>query len=243
VNCWDGWDYHFGTRIYYRIVIPDNWDTGGGDSFSIQYDYGGANQEEVLNVTTKGTYESFYDLTNTFTPGTRYRVTCRVDSGRLPDVQYLFVEPQVTDVGPGYMTSDWDYFIMDEFTVGEMILYDYYPPSIYATNHINFSTNDRHVFSALCQNASIGRRDYAVRTPSVTLSSVDYAGDLRLCHRYDTLVYRTTDGEMAWGSNTESLDDYGDDGYQTMDLTGLDLAYGQVYKIEGSPVDYAAEIP
>jgi len=29
----------------------------------------------------------------------------------------------------------------------------------------------------------------------------------------------------------------------TLDLRGLDLAYGQVYKISGEPVEFAAEIP
>ena len=82
-----------------------------------------------------------------------------------------------------------------------------------------------------------------MRSPKVTLSSVDYDGDLRIVHRYDTLVYRTTDGELSWGDETEGLDDYGSTGYQTLDLRGLDLAYGQVYKITGAPVDYAAEIP
>ena len=94
----------------------------------------------------------------------------------------------------------------------------------------------------LCQSAAIGRRDYAVRTPSVTIDNVDWRGDLRLCHRYDTLVYRTVGGEMTWGTNSESLDDWdSDNAYQTLDLTGLDLPYGQVYKITAAA--YAAEIP
>jgi hypothetical protein len=167
-----------------------------------------------------------------------------VDSGRLPDVQYLFVEPQTTDVGPGMNAADWGYTIMDEFTVGEMVLWDYYPPSIYTTNHKLLRENDRHIFSALCTSAKVGRRDYAVRVPSVALNSTSYGGDLRLVHRYDTLIYRTLDGELTWGAETEGLDDYtGTAAYQTLDLRGLDLSYGQIYKVTGDPVHYAAEIP
>ena len=237
-TCWDGWDYHFGTRIYYRVVIPSNWDTGGGDSLSIYYDYGGANQETVLTLTTAGTYEGFYDLTTTYTPGRRYRVTCRVDSGRLPDVQYLYVEPQVTDTGPGISAGDWLYMEMDDFTVNDWVLGLTYGEG---TALELLKIRDRHIFSALCTSAKIGRRDYAVRTPSTLIDNVTYTGDLRLVHRYNTLIYRTTGGEMTWGTNTESLDDYGDDGYQVLDLTGLDLAYGQVYKVTAAA--YAAEIP
>lgn len=242
VNCWDGWDYHHGTRIYYRVVIPANW--GGGDSFAIHYDYGGAGQEDVVTLTTAGTHESYYDLTGTFTPGARYRVTARVDSGRLPDVQYIFVEPQTTDVGPGYIAANWDYFVMGEFAVQEVVTWDMMPRTIFTTNHENYLINDKHIFSALCTSAKVGRRDYAVRAPTVALNSTTYTGDLRIVHRYDTLVYRTLDGELVWDDNNESLDDYtSDDAYQVLDLRGLDLQYGQVYKIVGVPVVYAAEIP
>ena len=133
---------------------------------------------------------------------------------------------------------------MDEFTVGNIVGGKADVPFVVTTDVSNLATNDKHIFSALCANAKVGRRDYAVRTPSVALNSTSYAGDLRIVHRYDRLVYRTTDGEMTWGTNTESLDDSdSDNAYQTLDLTGLDLAYGQVYKITGGPVHYAAEIP
>jgi len=244
VNCWDGWTYHRGSRIYYRITLPSNWDDGV-DSFSLQYDYGGANQQELLNWTTAGTRESYVDLDTTsytYTPGTRYRVTARIDSGRLPDVQYIFVEPQTTDVGPGVQSARWRYIVMDEFTVGEIVRGRIvWPFDPWPTEVSLLSDNDRVIFSALCTSAKVGRRDYAVRSPSVALNSTTYSGDLRIVHRYDTLVYRTTDGEMTWDTETQSLDDYGDDGYQTLDLRGLDLMYGQVYKITGA--DYAAEIP
>jgi len=105
-------------------------------------------------------------------------------------------------------------------------------------------TADAHIFSALCASSKVGRRDYAVRKPTVTIDAVAYTGDLRLCHRYDTLVYRSLSGELSWGTNTESLSDYtDDDAYMTLDLRGLDIAYGQVYKISGEPVEFAAEIP
>jgi len=245
VNCWDGWTYHRGTRLYYRIALPSNWDNGV-DSFTVFYDYGGANQQQLLNWTTAGTRESYVDINTTsysYTPGARYRVTCRVDSGRYPDVQYLFIEPQPTDPGPGLDAALWDYIVMGEFTVGQIVGGRANLPFIVTTDVSNLSTNDRHIFSALCASAKVGRRDYAMRKPSVTIDAVTYSGDVRIVHRYDTLVYRTSDGEMTWDDNTQALDDYGDADYQTLDLRGLDLAYGQVYKVTGTPVDYAAEIP
>ena len=245
-NAWDGWTYHRGTRLWYRITLPSNWDDGV-DSFSLQYDYGGANQQELLSWTTAGTREDYVDISTdgyTYTPGTRYRVTARVSSGRLPNVEYLYIEPQTTDVGAGYIAADWDYPIMGEFTVQEVVTWDMYPPTIYTTNHDQFRTADRHIFSALCTSSKVGRRDYAVRKPTVTIDAVTYTGDLRLVRRYDTLVYRTLSGEVSWGTSTESLSDYtADDAYMTLDLRGLDLAYGQVYKISGEPVEFAAEIP
>jgi len=244
-NCWDGWTYHRGTRLYYRISLPSNWDDGV-DSFSLQYDYGGANQQQLLNWTTAGTRESYVDLDTTsytYTPGQRYRVTARVNSGRLPDVQYLFIEPQTTNVGPGVQSARWRYIPMDEFTVGEIVRGRIvWPFDPWPTEVSLLSDNDRVIFSALCASAKVGRRDYAVRTPTVTIDAVEYTGDLRIVHRYDTLIHRSTDGEMTWDENTQSLDDYDDDNaYQTLDMRGLDIAYGQVYKVTGAA--YAAEIP
>ena len=242
-NCWDGYAYHRGTRLYYRISLPSNWDDGV-DSFSLHYDYGGANQQELLSWTTAGTRESYVDLDTTsytYTPGQRYRVTARVNSGRYPDVQYLFMEPQTTDVGPGMSASDWGYTLMDDFGVGQWV---YGNTAGQLTRLRLFHDNAKMIFSALCTSAKVGRRDYAVRKPSVTIDSVTYKGDLRIVHRYDTLVYRSLSGEMSWGTNTESLSDYtADDAYMTLDLRSLDLAYGQVYKISGEPVEFAAEIP
>jgi len=242
-NCWDGWTYHRGTRLYYRITLPSNW--GGGDSFSLQYDYGGANQQELLSWTMAGTREDYVDISTdgyTYTPGQRYRVTARVNSGRLPNVEYLYIEPQTTDVGPGLGQASWDYVIMDDFVVNQTVRGS--GPLGDKTLLSLLGTADRHIFSALCTSSKVGRRDYAVRKPTVTIDAVAYTGDLRLVRRYDTLVYRTLSGEVSWGTSTESLSDYtADDAYMTLDLRGLDLAYGQVYKITGEPVEFAAEIP
>ena len=242
-NAWDGWTYHRGTRLWYRITLPSNW--GVGDSFSLQYDYGGANQQELLSWTTAGTREDYVDIDTasyTYTPGSRYRVTARVDSGRLPNVEYLYIEPLVTDPGPGVDAADWNYIVMDEFAVNQWV-YGSRPLGVYNRLDI-LKAADAHIFSALCASSKVGRRDYAVRKPTVTIDAVAYTGDLRLVRRYDTLVYRTLSGEVSWGTSTESLSDYtDDDAYMTLDLRGLDLAYGQVYKISGDPVDFAEEIP
>ena len=121
--------------------------------------------------------------------------------------------------------------------------YGHRPLGVYNRLDI-LKTADSHIFSALCTSSKVGRRDYAVRKPTVTIDAVTYTGDLRLVRRYDTLVYRTLSGEVSWGTSTESLSDYtDDDAYMTLDLRGLDLAYGQVYKISGEPVEFAAEIP
>ena len=234
--CWDGYVYHHGTRLYYRINLPVGF--GNGDDFVLWYDYGGANQQKLLHWTTYGPREDYVDIVTdgySYTPGTRYRVTATNNSGIVSEVQYLFIEPQTTDVGPGMLPVEWGYTVMDEFTVGNYV----YGSMPIATDRVALLREcDRHIFSALCHSAAIGRRDYAVRRPVFG----SFSGDFRICHRYDTLLYRTTSAEMTWGDNTEHLDDYGDDGYETLDLRGLDLAYGQVYKISGG-LQYAAEIP
>lgn len=245
-NVWDGYDYHFGTRIYYGIHLPGNWDDGN-DWCRLYYDYGGTNEQKILDLDTGGYYASYCDIDTTsysYTPGQRYRVTCRSNSGFAPVVYYLFVEPQPMDRGPGILATEWRYRLMDEFIVGDIVRgrmdwpFDPLPTEISL-----LSDNDRHIFSALCASAKIGRRDYAVRSPSVWMGGVNYTGELRIVHRYDTLVYRTSGSTMNWGGTSQSLDDYGDDGYETLDLRGLDMAYGQTYAIRGGTVDYAAEIP
>ena len=245
VNCWDGWDYHHGTRLYYRLVLSTAF--GGGDWFRIYYDYGGANEQVVKSFTTSGTKENYADIDTTsytYNPGQRYRVTCRMNSGAKANVEYLFIEPQTTDPGPGIDPAAWRYYVMDEFTVGNIVLGRIPPAYGPSTVEVSLlSDNDRHIFAALCASAKIGRRDYAVRTPTVTEGGLTYTGDLHIIHRYDTLIHRTSGADMTWGTDTGSLDDYGDDAYKAQDLRGLDLTYGQVYTISGDEVDYAAEIP
>ena len=230
----DGYVLHFGSRLYYSAAFVQN---NAGEKIKIIYDYGGSGQQTILEQGTTGTYTDYEDLTGTHSWGSWKRVIVQLLNGGDGTVYYLYMHPQIGD------EPDKSYTIMDEFSVDQYV----YGSNVHQGTRMQlFTNNDKHIFKYMCESANIGRRDYAVRSPIYTNAAGTDKGEYRMVRRYDTLYYRTTGGILEWGTDqSQSLTDYdATNHYQTLDLAGLTgLHYGTVYKITGSELLYAAEMP
>jgi len=233
----DGYRLHFGSRLYYSVAFKQNI---AGEKLKIIYDYGGTGEQTLLETGTTGTHTSYATITGTHTWGTWKRVIVQLLNGGDGTVNYLYAHPQIGDEDS---TDPKTYTIMEEFSVDQYL----FGSSTGSSNRLQlFSDNDRHIFKYLCTSAYVGRRDFATRSPSYTNLAGTDSGEFRLVRRYDTLYYRTAGGILEWGDDqSQSLTDYTTtDHYQTLDLAGLTgLHYGTVYKITGSELLYAAEMP
>lgn len=239
VIIWDGWIMHRHSQLRYKVTLTPYDGATNSDHLKmrIYYDYEGtATQLLAATITTSGTTESVYNIPTGVGPGIHYPgVWYRVvvvldrDTDVYPaeaTVSYIHTAPTSDEVGwasiDGVLSPDTQYVYGS--TPGQK------------TRLALLSQNDSLIFERLCWNASVGRRDFAVRLPEYTQLGGTDSGTLRMIRRYDTLVYRSTGGNgmMRWGDDQSmALDDYGDDGYTILGLRSIsNLQYGDQYYLE-----------
>ena len=240
---WDGWVRHVNRRLYYKLALS----IGDGDANTsnnriiLVYDYGGGLQKTYLTYDEHGTTESYADLDeDRYTVGQWYRVVVRLNRddatyNAAATVHYLYTTPPNDDT-----QFDVDYTIMADLEVNQWV-YGNTPGNLTRLDLLSY--NDRSIFQRLCENASTGRRDYAVsKSEFIRLGDTD-RGEMYLIRRGDTLYYRVKGASLLWGTDSsQGLDDYDDDNaYHTLDLNSIDIPYGSGYRIDGSYLEYAME--
>jgi len=239
VIIWDGWVMHRHNQLRYKVTMTPYDGSTNSDSLQmrIYYDYEGTtNQLLVDTITANGDTEDTYDIptgvgSGFHVPGVWYRVVIVLD--RATDVYpaeatVTYVHTAPTDDEVGWASIDGVLVPDTQYVYGSTSGQD--------TRLALLSSNDSLIFERLCWNASVGRRDFAVRLPEYERLGGTDSGTLRMIRRYDTLVYRSTGGNgmMRWGDNQSmALTDYGDDGYVTLDLRSIsNLQYSDQYYLE-----------